>query len=571
VAGVVLAVARALGAGWSLLPDTLRLAALAPEPAAVTLPAGPPGEHLVGVAYEALLPATSRRQGAHYTPIGVARGLASLALSTRDGGESTRVCDPAAGCGAFLLAAAAVLEAAGHARVDVVDRMLWGADVDPAAVAVCEAALALWAGRVRPMPNLVVADALVEGRKAWPGAPDFDVIVGNPPFRAQRATRTARSPERVAALRRRFGDAVRPYADDATLFQLAALDLCRAGGTVLLVQPTSVLAARDAAPARAIAAGAAALEGLWIGGEDVFAAKVAVCAPLLRVGCTVPARVRRWYGAAVEEGEPAPAPAAGGNWASLLGAAEAARRPSVAVVHPSTTLGDRCRATAGFRAEYYALVPAVHELADGVIPRPGDGIAPLVTSGLVDPGRCHWGERDARFARRAYRRPVVDLAAIGPVDGGRVERWVRQRLRPKVVVAGQTRVIEAAVDEHGSWVPSVPLISVEADAADVWRIGAALLAPPMTAWALDRCAGTAMRDDHVKLAAAHVHEVPAPQSTDAWDEGAALVRRVAAAADETEWRAVLADFGAVMAAAYGLAADDPIVAWWHARLPRWHS
>ena len=63
------------------------------------------------------------------------------------------------------------------------------------------------------------------------------------------------------------------------------------------------------------------------------------------------------------------------------------------------TLGDRARLTANFRDEYYGLVPAVGD--DGAGP-------PLVTSGLIDPGRCRWGGATVTFARRrssARRRP----------------------------------------------------------------------------------------------------------------------------------------------------------------------
>ena len=109
-------------------------------------------------------------------------------------------------------------------------------------------------------------------------------------------------------------------------------------------------------------------------------------------------------------------------------------------------LGDRVRLTANFRDQYYGLVPAV---AEG-----GDGPA-LVTSGLVDPGRCHWGDRPVTFAKRRFHRPTVDLRRLTAP----MRRWADGMLVPKVVVANQTRVIEAVADPDGSWIPSVPLIT----------------------------------------------------------------------------------------------------------------
>ena len=56
------------------------------------------------------------------------------------------VCDPAVGGGAFLLAAADWLLEQAADPTTIVDQ-LWGIDVDPVAVAVAEAAVALWAWR----------------------------------------------------------------------------------------------------------------------------------------------------------------------------------------------------------------------------------------------------------------------------------------------------------------------------------------------------------------------------------------------------------------------------------------
>ena len=77
--------------------------------------------------------------------------------------------------------------------------------------------------------------------------------------------------------------------------------------------------------------------------------------------------------------------------------------PRLPALGTTGTLGDRVRLTANFRDQYYGLVPAV---AEG-----GDGPA-LVTSGLVDPGRCHWGGRPVTFAKRRFHRPTVDLRRL---------------------------------------------------------------------------------------------------------------------------------------------------------------
>ena len=126
--------------------------------------------------------------------------------------------------------------------------------------------------------------------------------------------------------------------------------------------------------------------------------------------------------------------------------------PPVPVVQPAGALGDHVRLSANFRDQYYGLVPAV---IDG-----GTG-PPLVTSGLVDPGRCHWGLRPVTFAKRRFEHPTVELGVLDPA----MRRWADALLVPKVVVANQTRVIEAVADPAGAWIPGVPLIAAVRSAA----------------------------------------------------------------------------------------------------------
>ena len=383
------------------------------------------------------------------------------------------VCDPACGGGAFLLAAARRLHLLGLDRRRIVRDLLWGADIDPVGLAAAEAVLALWAGEGPPPGRLVAADPLVGGAGAWPAPPaaGFDAVVGNPPFQNQLGRATARSDDDRRGLRARYGAAVRAYTDTAWLFLLLGCDLVRPGGRVVLVQPQSVVAARDAAAVRDAVADRADLRDLWLDGGRVFAAAVRVCAPVLE---------RR---AAPPPGRPeGPTPA--GEWGRAW--AQAAALPAIDLVTATAgadTLGARAAVLAGFRDQYYGLAGAVcerEELAEGV------PVAPLVTSGALDWAASSWGERPVRYARRRWHAPVVDLdrlMATPPV----ARRWVARCRAPKLVVGTQTRVVEAAVDAGGTWVPSVPALAVVPhDPDDVWRLAAAVLAPAATAWLAHR-------------------------------------------------------------------------------------
>jgi hypothetical protein len=550
---------------------------------------------LLGQVHEGLLDGHHRRRrGAFYTPTDVARGLVEqvvtrLDVHDHDGapGEIVRVCDPALGGGVFLLAAADALLARGSGAADVVERCLWGSDVDPVAVAVTEASLILWArahGVDVANLNVVCADPLLEGASTWPDAPPsgFDAVVGNPPFLNQLDSGTSRAAEVTSKLRDRWGPAVFRYTDTAAIFLLAATGLVRPGGIVAMIVPVPVLVTGDADRLRAALLDRAAPVHLWIAHEDVFSIGVRVCAPVLRVrrpevstvavdrprsaGPAESVVLTRSTGRRFEPIDPRDvdldALRAAGTWGALV--ADVFGVPSGATTSSSAApgrLGDFCRATAGFRDQYYGLRPYVTESGDGVGRR-----AKLVTSGLVDPARLAWGERTCRFDGRAWVAPEVDLDRLGEGDPS-LGAWAAARLVPKVVVATQTRVLEAAVDVEGDWFPSVPTIALVADRDRLWEAAAVVLAPPTTAWAMNRHIGAALSADALKVSAKQLLDAPLPADDDEWAIAVGHLRAASVATQEERWREELHQFGAAMTRAY--AAPRDVLSWWIDRLPRW--
>lgn len=485
--------------------------------------------------HEASLPAARRRAlGAHYTPPALARRLVEVALDGLDR-SAPRFCDPACGAGAFLLATGEALVARGLARVQVATDLLHGCDTDPLAVDAARAAVREWSG-VDPGDHLQVTDGLDAGRR-WSGR--FDLVVGNPPFLNQLSTATVRREALHPELRRLEG----AYTDTAWVFLVAALTLVDEGGRVLLIQPQSVAGARDAQAVRVEVQRRAVLEGMWSAPGKVFPdTAVRVCAPLLRIGGPPAASVRRWQGLDVAPATPIEVPGPG-SWAAALCPPDPPPSGSIPE-RVDARLGSLVTATAGFRQQFYGLVPYVHDAEHGADPL-------LVTSGLVDPAGIAWGRRPVRFAGRRLMHPRVDLRALGGGDP-RLHDWVRARLVPKVVLATQTRVLEAAVDATGCWVPSTPVIAVHARAEDLWRVAAVLLAPPVTAWAVGQFAGTALSSTALKLPARAVAEIPLPIDHRRWAVAAGALREgdVMTAAAE-------------MTLAYG--AGPATTRWWAAR------
>lgn len=489
----------------------------------------------------------------------------------------------------FLLAAGRLLVDQGVADpATVVRRHLFGADIDPTSVEVTRRLLATWAG-IEPgqVEGVVVGDPLHHGRDVWAGCPGggatngFDAVVGNPPFLGQLRASTVVSAADRERLRYRFPGLVAAYTDVAWLFLAAGLDLLADGGRMVLIQPQSVLAARDAGPVRDLVISTARLAGIWWDRSEVFAGHAEVCAPVVerspsrrcpRVETPVEVFVDREVVIAGRSPEPAVGETWGGVLASVLGVPPGV--PSGGGTTTGGSIGTMGAVTAGFRQHFYGLVAGVVERSGPDDPRPS-----MVTTGSVDPLHLRWGDRPCRFDGRRWQAPVVDLDAVTAGDP-EVGRWFAERRRPKLLVASQTAVVEVVVDQTGDLVPVTPLIVVEPDGRSrevdlevLWRLAAALSAPSITALAVRRFLGAARSSGRLRLSAAQVSDLPLPTDAGAWNEGTALARTLhrssgAPAASDT-WR----EFGRVMVAAYGVVdpeAAATLVDWWWSRHPARH-
>lgn len=312
-----------------------------------------------------------------------------------------------------------------------------------------------------PATTFIHDDALA---REW-GDAQFDVVVGNPPFLNQLATSTTRGGKS------RFGGG--PYADAAAEFLALAIRLCRPGGRVGLVLPQSLLSTRDAAAIRGSVDAAAALRWMWWSNTQMFDANVRVWAGVWEVG-GVQRAVRRAYGPEFTALAPRPMPK---TWAGLLsdGAPDA---------HDGPVLGDIATFSVDFREQYYGLIGAVGDDLDG---------PPLVTSGLIEPGRCLWSERPVRFAKQRFSAPRVAIDRLSP----RLQRWAASRLVPKVLIANQTKVIEAVHDPRGEWLPSVPVITCLSN--DCERVLNVLASPAAVEWVHHHAAGSGLGAGTVRL------------------------------------------------------------------------
>jgi len=219
-----------------------------------------------------------RRAGSHYTPPAIAHRVSSLALGplgdrakTPEDVLALRVCDPAAGGGAFLLSAARALGEllrSAHDRAGltvpndaaklVAERCLRGVDLDPVAADVTRAALFIEHGALLPEAAIAVGDALVDESLDWRVAfadvfderGGFDAFVGNPPWISfvGRATQPI-APELKRTLMSRYSS-FSGYRNLQGVFLERCASLLAPGGRLGLLVPSSMSEQSGYAPTR---------------------------------------------------------------------------------------------------------------------------------------------------------------------------------------------------------------------------------------------------------------------------------------------------------------------------------
>ncbi len=472
-------IADARGTAWGPRgPEDVRLA-LAPW-------RDPGAEEHLGAVHESLL-AGRKEAGAFYTPAFLVEHLLEEALvPLLSPGERVRVLDPACGTGAFLVPAARrIAQGTGLPLADAVT-CVHGVDLDPVAVDI--ARFLLWLEAPSVPRSVLDAHVVVGNGLELPPDASYDVVVGNPPFLNQLRTATTRE----API-----EGVGPYTDTSAVFLLRSAGLVRDGGRVGLVQPLSVLAARDAAPVRAALDRDGGLVSLWASDRPVFdGTPVLTCAPV-------------WERGRAGSGE---------EWSA---------RAAPAFGIPAVNAVDRPRRARRPRTLHRRLPRPV--LRAGAVRARGDlGRRGTGPGGAGDHGPDRAGGVPVGADADPVRQAEVRRAGRRPRRvAGRRRRWRRgpsRGLVPKVLVATQGAVLEGVVDVDGAWLPSVPTLVCTPPPDRLWHVLAVLLAPPVVALAAARYLGTGLSARSVKLSAKQLAALPLPVDRAAWDRGAELAR-----------------------------------------------
>lgn len=460
-----------------------------------------------------------RQLGAFYTPLVLVELLVHEVLRPALQGRTRppRVIDPSCGDGRLLEAAARVIGE--HYGVDPRPFVV-GAELDTGVAAATASRLGC---------TVLTGDAR-ELLRSPEHHHSYDIVLGNPPYLSQLASSTARGG------RSSLGGG--PYADVAAEFLALSLRLVAPeGGRIGLVLPLSILSTRDVAPIRRELDAHAAIDFCWWANQRMFDANVRTCVLGFVTGRATTS-VRRRVGVDADDAPALAAPEQPAtSWAWLV--SDTIGIPALTTVDSSGVLGDIARATADFRDQYYGLVGCVGDDVDG---------PPLITSGLIDVGVCRWGVATTSFAKQRFRAPRVAVEQLSAP----LQQWAQHRLVPKVLVASQTRVIEAVVDAAGAWLPSVPVISVTPSRIDdLWRTAAVLTSPVASALLAHQRAGSGLSARAIRVTASDLHALPLPADEQSWCRAASQLK-----CGDTDAAAVS------MMSAYGCAERDDVLAWW---------
>ncbi len=353
-----------------------------------------------------------------------------------------------------------------------------------------------------------------------PGAQGFDAVIGNPPF-LNAIERDRLDAETKRRLRATF-PRLRGTADLAYYFLARAAQLVAPGrGRVGLVMPRNMLNATALHEWRRTLAARHGLrpEYMYAPAHGTFFAGADIHICLLTLGpgsrCRVsdapqpnPPASAAWHEGRVGEEE--------ANWwaafTRILSGDEppATEQGTASVAHStatSVTLESRFEVRASMTApEAYELRPLLCDAEHG------DGQR-LHTTGLIDPGTSHWGRRTCRYLKRTYQHPRVQRSSATEPLSRSLQRRLAEGTRPKLLVAGLSRVVECWFDRHGLALGAVSTYTIthpEDDVAALAALETYLNSAPVTQRFQRELGGNAMSGGNITVTKAWLKCLPIP-------------------------------------------------------------
>ena len=435
-------------------------------------------------------PTSRKSTGAYYTPQALIDLLLSHALPPTS--FPLKILDPACGPGDFLRAA--------HHRAPAAH--LFGIDINPTALAQCQASLHQHSTFLPPEPaqgsiqnsTLAQADALLSP-PPFLHPHSFDLVLGNPPY--VNGIEGRLSADTKSRLRPLF-PSIKGAADLAHYFLDQAIQLVKPGGKIAFVLPRAILNSPAAALLRANLPPHLKPNLIYAPERHDFFPGAAVFICLLILGpddlCQIstdpdPATAR-FQSTTIESN----------NW--WLALHDAHLEPN----DPAPTLASRFQLAASMiAADAYDLIPYLRD--DKHAPGPK-----LVTTGLIEPRHCIWGTRTCRYLKTDYQHPRLTLSS-------HLTRSLTTRIqnarRPKILLAGLAKKIEAFLDPAGDYIGAVSTYSIyhpHDDQDALAQLLDHLLSPNTTQHLIHHLGANALRGKHITLKKQFLLDLPLPWS-----------------------------------------------------------
>jgi hypothetical protein len=156
-------------------------------------------------------------------------------------------------------------------------------------------------------------------------------------------------------------------------------------------------------------------------------------------------------------------------------------------------------------ADAYDLLPHLTDTRDASGPK-------FITTGLIDPRACLWGQRPCRYLKRDYRHPRLALSETLPRTLAKRAATAR---RPKILLAGLAKRIEAFLDPAGDYIGAVSTYSIHHptdDTAALAKLLDHLLAPATTDRLIHHLGANGLRGRHITVKKSFLRDLPLPDS-----------------------------------------------------------
>ena len=489
----------------------------------------------LGEWYQTLLAANSpshrRRAGCYYTPPAWVERLVDASLGPLlarivelPGAVSRilslRIIDPACGSGRFLVAVAERLKQAlrtcgaelnAELLQHLVEHCLHGRDIDLNAVALCRYEIRRALGEPGALATgVLVSNDTTPGAYAS-GSPlircadsltsdlprgAFDLVIGNPPF--VNVIDGGLSPQ----LKERLlvdSPELAGTADLAFHFVRLSDELATLAGVVALVLPRTFLNAPAAERLRARLnherppsfIGLSSVDG------DIRGAATYLCAVVLggSDSCRVEFGEQHFTAKWTEEADTQ------ANW---WRAARQLADPHSKAGITGERLGDHFEITASMTTgEAYAIRDVLHDAATG----PGWR---LITSRLIDPDHCRWGEVECRYLGHSRQYPRLSQSDALPAS---LQRRLLAARRPKLMLSGLCRRFEAYLDANGTDIGAVSTFVIyhpQDDVDALMRLRDWLHGAEANTWLRDELGAASVGHGYMTLKKRVLRELPLP-------------------------------------------------------------